>query len=80
MSGMQYRKIQYGPVPDSYFRAIDELEESGQVVIDRKDKEGREMLLIAESQSNINKKISTLSKDELLLIKNIAKKCCRNFS
>ncbi len=74
MSGMQYRKIQYGPVPDSYFRAIDELEESGKIVIDRKEKEGREMLLIAESQSNINKKIYTLSKNELYLIKNIAKK------
>ncbi|MBP6859112.1 MAG: DUF4065 domain-containing protein [Candidatus Magasanikbacteria bacterium] len=74
MSGMQYRKIQYGPVPDSYFRAIDELEESGKIVIDRKEKEGREMLLISESQSNINKKVSTLFKDELSLIKNIAKK------
>ena len=74
MSGMQYRKIQYGPVPDSYFRAIDELEEAGKIVIDRKEKEGREMLLIAESQSNINKKISMLSKDELLLMRDIAKK------
>lgn len=25
MSGMQYRRIQYGPVPDYYFRAIEEL-------------------------------------------------------
>ncbi|MEK9161195.1 MAG: helix-turn-helix domain-containing protein, partial [Patescibacteria group bacterium] len=33
MSGMQYRKIQYGPVPDSYFRAIDELFEDGQIEI-----------------------------------------------
>ncbi len=74
MSGMQYRKIQYGPVPDSYFRAIDELEEAGKIVIDRKQKEGRDMLLIAESQSNVHKKISILSKDEQMLIKNIAKK------
>lgn len=74
MSGMQYRKIQYGPVPDSFFRAIDELEESGKIVIDRKTREGKEMLLIAESESNVNEKISTLSKDELLLIRNIAKK------
>ena len=27
MSGMQYRKIQYGPVPDAYFRIIDDLYE-----------------------------------------------------
>ena len=33
MSGMQYRKIQYGPVPDSYFRAMDELFELGQIGI-----------------------------------------------
>lgn len=74
MSGMQYRKIQYGPVPDSYFRAIDELEESGKIVIDRKSSEGKEMLLIAESQSNVNEKMSFLSKAELVLIQNIAKK------
>jgi transcriptional regulator with XRE-family HTH domain len=74
MSGMQYRKIQYGPVPDSYFRAIDELEESGKIVIDRKTREGKEMLLIAESEGNVNEKMSTLSKNELLLIRNIAKK------
>jgi len=74
MSGMQYRKIQYGPVPDSYFRAIDELEESGKIVIDRKTREGKEMLLITESEGNEKEKISTLSKDELLLIRNIAKK------
>lgn len=30
MSGMPYRKITYGPVPDIYFRALDELEENGQ--------------------------------------------------
>src|SRR3990167_8309142 len=31
MSGMQYRKIQYGPVPDSYFRIIDELFDDGKI-------------------------------------------------
>jgi transcriptional regulator with XRE-family HTH domain len=74
MSGMQYRKIQYGPVPDTYFRAIDELEEAGKIVIDRKTSEGKEMLLIAESQSNVKEKMSMLSEDEVLLIKSIAKK------
>lgn len=29
MSGMQYRRIQYGPVPDQYFRAIEELRDDG---------------------------------------------------
>src|SRR3989344_3410322 len=31
MSGMQYRRIQFGPVPDLYFRALDELFEEGQI-------------------------------------------------
>jgi DNA-binding XRE family transcriptional regulator len=74
MSGMQYRKITYGPVPDLFFRAIDELEESGKIVIDRKSDEGRDMFLIGESESNKNEKISTLSQEEKKLMSDIAKK------
>lgn len=74
MSGMQYRKITYGPVPDAFFRAIDELEESGKISIERKNTEGREMFLIGESGSNKNEKIQTLSQDESALMKKIAKK------
>lgn len=74
MSGMQYRKITYGPVPDLFFRAIDELEESGKIVIERKNDEGREMFLISESESNRNEKLNTVSKEEKVLMSNIAKK------
>ncbi|MEO8637765.1 MAG: helix-turn-helix domain-containing protein [Candidatus Taylorbacteria bacterium] len=74
MSGMQYRKIAYGPVPDMFFRAIDELEEDGKIIIDRKVSEGKEMFLISESESNANEKINTLSALENGLIKKIAKK------
>lgn len=74
MSGMQYRKITYGPVPDLFFRAIDELEESGKITIDRKNDEGREMFLISESESNKNEKLSTVSKEEEGLMSDIAKK------
>lgn len=70
MSGMQYRRIKYGPVPDSYFRAIDELEESGKIDIDRKD----EMLLISENRGSKNQFLEKLSKEELKLIEQIAKK------
>ena len=59
MSGMQYRKITHGPVPDSFFRAIDELEESGKIVIERKNDDGKEMMLIREADSNKNEKINT---------------------
>lgn len=72
MSGMQYRKIAYGPVPDTFFRALDELEESGKIVIERKNTDGKDMLLVSESDSNKNEKIQTLSAEEHALMKKIA--------
>lgn len=74
MSGMQYRKIAYGPVPDTFFRALDELAESGKIIIDRKNDDGKEMFLVSESESNKNEKIKTLSKGEGVLMKKIAEK------
>ncbi len=74
MSGMQYRKIAYGPVPDTFFRALDELAESGKIVIDRKNDDGKEMFLVSEAESNKNEKIKTLSKEEGILMKKIAEK------
>lgn len=70
MSGMQYRRIKYGPVPDMYFRAIDELEESGKIAIDRKE----DMLLISENRGSKNQPLTELSATELNLIKKISKK------
>lgn len=74
MSGMQYRKIAYGPVPDTFFRAIDELEETGKINIEHKATEGKEMFLISESESNKNEKTASLSKEEIILMNKIAKK------
>ena len=74
MSGMPYRKIAYGPVPDTFFRVLDELEEAGKIVVDRKSTEGKDMLLISESESNKNEKIRTLTKEEVSLMQKIAKK------
>ncbi len=70
MSGMQYRRIKYGPVPDMYFRAIDELEESGKISINRKG----DMLLISENRGSKNQALDELSKEELNLIEKIAEK------
>lgn len=72
MSGMQYRKIAYGPVPDTFFRALDELEESGKIVIARREGDGKEMFLVSESESNRNEKIQTLSVEEQALMQEIA--------
>ena len=74
MSGMQYRKIPYGPVPDTFFRAIDELEESGKILIERKGDDEKPFFLISEVESNKNQKIKTLSKEESTLLTKIAKK------
>lgn len=75
MSGMQYRRIEYGPVPDAFFRALEELEESGKIEIDRKqDDKGRSMALISESESNRNEKITTLDASELTMMQQIGAK------
>ena len=74
MSGMSYRKIEHGPVPDAFFRAINELEESGKIIIEKKEDDNKTMFLISESESNKNQKINLLSNDEGVLLKNIATK------
>jgi transcriptional regulator with XRE-family HTH domain len=71
MSGMQYRKIQYGPVPDSYFRAIDELFEDGQIGI-TPTPDGA--MLISQTRHGAKIPLSQISKDENSLIENISKK------
>lgn len=74
MSGMQYRKITYGPVPDAFFRALDELEFDGKINIEHKNENDKEMFLISESYSNKNEKINTISTKEIKLMKEIAVK------
>lgn len=68
MSGMSYRKLPRGPVPDIYFRALDELEEDG--AITRQEK-GRNILLklaeFGDAPSN------RLTKEERTEINKIAK-------
>ena len=71
MSGMQYRRQTYGPVPDMYFRAFDELESDGKIVIDRSK---NNMFLIKESESNTKQQFDDLNSEEKKLIKNISKR------
>lgn len=71
MSGMQYRKIQYGPVPDSYFRAIDELFEDGQIEITPTE-DGA--MLISQTRNGARIVLSEINKDEEGLIKKISDK------
>jgi transcriptional regulator with XRE-family HTH domain len=71
MSGMEYRKIQYGPVPDSYFRAIDELFEDGQIAITPTE-DGA--MLISETRNGSKTALSQIAADEQKLIQDISKK------
>jgi transcriptional regulator with XRE-family HTH domain len=71
MSGMQYRRIKYGPVPDLYFRALDELEEEGKI---NRDNKKTDVILISENQQLKKEKLDKINKEELALLKKITKK------
>lgn len=72
MSGMSYRKNHYGPVPDMYFLAIDELFEEGAIDIDNTTKEG--VFLISQTRSGEKENLSELKLEEKKLIKEISAK------
>ena len=57
-------------MPDVYFRAIDELEETGKITVDHKG----EMLLISENKSADNQPLDALSKGEMKMIESIGAK------
>ncbi|MCX6712296.1 MAG: helix-turn-helix domain-containing protein [Candidatus Vogelbacteria bacterium] len=71
MSGMQYRKIKYGPVADTYFRIIDEMFDNGEINITQ-TKDGA--MLIAETRSGAKIDLGEIDKEEEKLIKDIDKK------
>ena len=71
MSGMPYRKIQYGPVADSYFRIIDEMFDNGEITITQ-TKEGA--MLVGETRSGAKITLNQIDKKEGALIKDISKK------
>ncbi|MDO8624028.1 MAG: DUF4065 domain-containing protein [bacterium] len=71
MSGMQYRKIQYGPVSDTYFRLIDEMFDAGEISIEQTESGA---MLVSETRSGAKAKLSKISKKESKLIENINEK------
>jgi transcriptional regulator with XRE-family HTH domain len=71
MSGMQYRKIKYGPVTDSYFRIIDEMFDNGEIQIDHRE-DGA--MLISQTRSGAKINLSQINTEEEKLIKSIEKK------
>lgn len=71
MSGMQYRKIQYGPVADTYFRLIDEMFDAGEISIEQTENGA---MLVSETRSGAKAELSEISKEESKLIENINEK------
>ncbi len=71
MSGMQYRKIQYGPVADTYFRLVDEMFDAGEISIEQTENGA---MLISETRSGAKAKLSEISREESKLIENINEK------
>jgi len=71
MSGMQYRKMVYGPVSESYFTIIDDMNERGEIEIDQ-TKDGA--MLISATRSGAKVGLSTLNKEEEKLITDIENK------
>lgn len=69
MSGLPYRKIEHGPVPDYYFRLLEELDGDGKISIKLKDK----ALLISETRTGQKVGDNMLNIEEKKLIKKIVK-------
>ncbi len=71
MSGMSYRKLQYGPVADPYFRVIDDLYENGQIDIEQRE-DGA--MLISETRAGAKNALTEIKKEESKLIQDIGTK------
>src|SRR3989344_5795372 len=71
MSGMQYRKIQYGQVADTFFRLIDEMFDGGEISIEQTENGA---MLVSQTRSGAKADLSEISKQESKLIENINEK------
>ena len=71
MSGMQYRKIQYGPVADAYFRLIDEMFDAGEITIEQTENGA---MLVSQTRGGAKEGLHDMSKGELQLVQNINEK------
>lgn len=71
MSGMSYRKIQYGPVADAYFRVIDEMFDGGEIDIE-KTEDGA--MIISETRSGSKINLPLINSEERKLMEKIGKK------
>ena len=68
MSGMQYRRIAYGPVADAYFRLVDEMFDAGEISIEQTENGA---MLVSQSRGGAKAYLHAISKEETKLIKKI---------
>lgn len=75
MSGMQYRKIEYGPVPNAYFQTINGLCKEGSItVVEKETAQGNRAELICQTEKGERQSTDMLSRKEKDFIKQIAEK------
>lgn len=74
MSGLGYRKIQFGPVPDTYFRMIDELEEKGLIEVEHKTTDKGPAYLLCTTRAGNLYQSTHLSSEQIALMNDIEKK------
>ena len=72
MSGMKYRKIEYGPVPDQFFRIYEEMAEAGKLSVEQSDK--RAFWTTLTTRAGQVDRRSKLSVDEKQVIHQVVKK------
>jgi len=65
LTGLQYRRIAQGPVPDVFFRTIDELFENGAIVIECKG---------ASQMISVNEEAPALEKEVEILLQKVCEK------
>lgn len=70
MSGMQYMRRTYGPVPDSFFRALAELEDGGKIAMEPK----LDAILVSIGAGAKRQKLDLLNNDEIDHMKRISTK------
>lgn len=68
MTGMQYRRIQQGPVPNIFFRIVDELFETGAITIEPR---GSAMMIRA---NDVEAPKSRLNSEEIKLIETVSER------
>lgn len=74
MSGMTYRKLEFGPMSESYLSLIESMEQGGQLNIKQVLREDYHMYELGETRTSEKTKLMLLGKPELQLLKTIWKK------